>query len=73
MAANLIIVTAGNDFFTRGTQDERMLKLSGVTALDIDQRRVRLHGALFTEILQRHLVLGATDAVQPALTESQST
>jgi len=70
---DLVIVTAGNDFFTRRTQNERVLELSSVTALDVDQRRVRFHGAFLAEILQRHLVLGATDAVQPAFTKSQST
>lgn len=69
----LIILSAGNHFFTRGTQNESVLELSGVTALDVDQWRIRLHGAFLAEILQRHLVLGATDAVQPALTKSQST
>lgn len=70
---DLIIVTAGNDFFTRGTQNEGVLELSGVTALDVDQRRIRFDGAFLTEILECHLVLGATDAVQPALAKGQST
>lgn len=71
--ADLIIVTAGNYFFTCRAQNERMLELSGVTAFDVDQRRIRFHGAFLAEILQRHLILGAADAVQPALTKSQST
>lgn len=68
-----VIVTARNDFFAGGPQDERMLELSCVAALNVDQRRVRFHGTLVAEVLQRHLVLGAADAIQPAFAEGQGT
>lgn len=48
-----------------------MLVLSGVAALDVAERRVRVYDAKVAQILQRHQVLALALAVQPAAAERQ--
>ncbi len=48
-----------------------MFKLSGVAAFGITQWRVRVDQPDVTQVFQGHEVLGFTEAIQPATTESQ--
>ena len=48
-----------------------MLKLSGVTALDVAEWGVGVDDAHVTQVLEGHQVLGLSQAVQPAPAEGQ--
>ena len=48
-----------------------MFKLGSVTALDVAQRRIRIHNSDVTKILQRDEILGLIKSIEPSATESK--
>lgn len=68
----LIVVSARDDLLASGSEEDGVLELRGVAALDVAERRVGVHDSLVAEILQRHGVAGGARALQPALAEGES-
>jgi hypothetical protein len=52
---SLVICSAGDDLFAGRPEQDGVLELGRVAALDVTQWRVRLNDSLLGEILQRHL------------------
>lgn len=69
----LVVIASGHDLFASGSQHDGVLELGSVATFTVTQWRVRVHNTLVAQILQCHLVLGRTGAVQPTFTESQCT
>lgn len=59
----LVVLATRNDFFTRGSQHNRVLELSGIRASDVDERRVSFNRALITEIFESHLIFGTAGTI----------
>ena len=53
--AELVVGAPRDDLLAGGPEQDGVLELSRVAALDVAQWRVWLHDALFAKILQRHL------------------
>ncbi len=58
VCAASIVVAARDHLFARRPQQNRVLVLRRVAALDVDQRRVGADNVLVAEVLERHQVLG---------------
>lgn len=48
---NLVVIPSRNDLLASGTQNDGVLELGSVTALDVAQRRVVVYDSLVTQIL----------------------
>ena len=60
----LIIVTARQDLLARWVQVECVLKLGHIGTASVAQGRVWIDDALVAQVLECHLVLGLTKAIQ---------
>ena len=70
-AQRSVVLPPAHHLLTGGSQHYGVLVLGRVAALDVAERRVRLHDVLLTEVLERHQVLGLAEPVQPAAAERQ--
>ena len=68
----LVITASRNHFFTCWSEEQCMLKLGCIAAFNVTEWRVGLYNSWVTQVLQCHQVLGLSQTVQPAATESQS-
>ena len=64
--AALVVAAARQHLLASGVQVDGVLVLRHVGALDIAERRVRVHDAHIAQVLERHLVLALTEPVEVA-------
>lgn len=67
----LIIISTRKNLLAGWTQDESMLKLCCVAALDITQRWIGVDDANIAQVFQSHEVLALAQTIQPTSTECQ--
>ena len=68
-SARLVIVSPGQNLLAGRPQDERVLELSRVAALDVAERRVLIDDASVTQVPQGHQVLSLAESVEPTAAE----
>lgn len=66
-----VVVSPAHHLLAGGPEQDGVLKLSGVAALGVAERRVGVHNAQVAQVLQGHQVLALAQAVQPAPAERQ--
>ncbi len=66
-----VVVSPAHHLLAGGPEQNGVLELSGVAALSVAERRVGVHNAQVTQVLQGHQVLALAQAVQPAPAERQ--
>lgn len=66
-----VVISPAHHLLASGSEEDGVFELSGVAALGVTERRVRVHDAQVTQVLQGHQVLAFTEAVQPASAEGQ--
>lgn len=66
-----VVISPAHHLLAGGPEQDGVLELSGVAALGVAERRVGVHDAKVTQVLQRHQVLALAQAVQPAAAERQ--
>lgn len=66
-----VIGAAADDFLAGRPQQDGVLELGRVAALDVAQRRVRVDDALVAQVLERHQVFRLVQTVEPAAAEGQ--
>lgn len=69
--ACLVVISAAHYFLAGRPEQDGVLVLGSVAALDVTERWVWVYDAKVTQILQCHQVLALTQAVQPAAAECQ--
>lgn len=67
----LVVISARYDLLASGSEQDGVLKLRCVAALDVAERRVGIDYAFVAQVLQRHGVASRARALQPPLAECQ--
>lgn len=71
--SELVVVAPADDLLAGGAQQDGVLELRRVGALDVAQGRVGIHDAQVAQVLQRHQVFALPQAIQPPPAEGKST
>lgn len=68
-----VVIPPADDLLAGGAEQDGVLELRRVGALDVAQGRVRIHDAEVAQVLQSHQVFALPQAIQPPAAEGKST
>lgn len=66
-----VVVSPAHHLLAGGPEQDGVLELSGVAALGVAERGVRVHDTQVAQVLQGHQVLALAQTVQPTPAERQ--